>query len=180
MDWWMDLLTTYTHHSELRIITALSLTSTLYKSTQHPLSLFPACCIFISRSLATACNSGDYSISLAKVLSSQPPVQSSTLNRKLTTDNWLLPGWRPFHTNHIASLHKLTFIWLLTRCRFTATSLSSIHRLTFNSQLTRSESESVSYITTDGQSASLSWNKSPVWGIAGDLAEIRNKHLSNT
>jgi hypothetical protein len=34
----MDLSTTYTHDSEL--ITALSLISTLYKSPQHPLSLF--------------------------------------------------------------------------------------------------------------------------------------------
>jgi hypothetical protein len=32
MDWWMDLLTTYTHHSELWVITALSLSFTLYKS----------------------------------------------------------------------------------------------------------------------------------------------------
>jgi hypothetical protein len=28
MDWILDLLTTYTHHSELRALTALSLTST--------------------------------------------------------------------------------------------------------------------------------------------------------
>jgi hypothetical protein len=43
MDWRMDSsLTTYTHHSELQVITALSLISTLYKSSQHPLSLFPA------------------------------------------------------------------------------------------------------------------------------------------
>jgi hypothetical protein len=50
----MDLLTTYTHHSEIQAITALSLISTLYKSPQHPLSHFPACCIFVSRSLSTA------------------------------------------------------------------------------------------------------------------------------
>jgi hypothetical protein len=31
MDWWMDLLTTCTHHSELQVITAPSLISTLYK-----------------------------------------------------------------------------------------------------------------------------------------------------
>jgi hypothetical protein len=31
--------------------------------------------------------------------------------------------------------------------------------------LSRTESESESYITTDGQSASLSWNKTPVWGL---------------
>jgi hypothetical protein len=34
-------------------------------------------------------------------------------------------------------------------------------------------SESVSYITTDAQSVSLSWNKSPVWGLRPDLFTIR-------
>jgi hypothetical protein len=36
----LDLLTTYTHDTELQVITALSLISTLNKSQQHPLSLF--------------------------------------------------------------------------------------------------------------------------------------------
>jgi hypothetical protein len=31
------------------------------------------------------------------------------------------------------------------------------------------ESESESYITTDGQLASLSWNKAPIWGLRPDL-----------
>jgi hypothetical protein len=35
MDWILDLLTTYTHHSELQVITALSLVSALYKSQQY-------------------------------------------------------------------------------------------------------------------------------------------------
>jgi hypothetical protein len=39
--WWIDLLTTYTHHSELQVIIAQSLISTLHRSPQHPLSLFP-------------------------------------------------------------------------------------------------------------------------------------------
>jgi hypothetical protein len=39
-DWWMDLLTTYTHHSELQVITALLLTCAFYKSPQYMLSLF--------------------------------------------------------------------------------------------------------------------------------------------
>jgi hypothetical protein len=88
MDWWMYLLTTYTRHSELQVITALSLISTLYKSPQLPLSLFPACSVFNSRSLATANNSGDSSASRAQVLLSQPPVQSSC---QLSTDNCLGP-----------------------------------------------------------------------------------------
>jgi hypothetical protein len=29
--------------------------------------------------------------------------------------------------------------------------------------------QSQSYITTDGQSASLSWNKAPIWGLRSDL-----------
>jgi hypothetical protein len=33
LDWWMDLLTTYTHHSEVQIITTLSLISTLQITT---------------------------------------------------------------------------------------------------------------------------------------------------
>jgi hypothetical protein len=32
-----------------------------------------------------------------------------------------------------------------------------------------SESESESYVTTDGQSASLSWSKAPIWGLRPDL-----------
>jgi hypothetical protein len=30
-------------------------------------------------------------------------------------------------------------------------------------------SESEFYVTTDGQSASLSWNKTPIWGLRPDL-----------
>jgi hypothetical protein len=32
-----------------------------------------------------------------------------------------------------------------------------------------SECESESYITTDGQSASLSWDKAPIWGLGPDF-----------
>jgi hypothetical protein len=45
-------------------------------------------------------------------------------------------------------------------------------RLPFSSPpTTRSsvESESESHVTTDGQSASLSWNKTPVWGLWPDF-----------
>jgi predicted transcriptional regulator len=40
----LDLLTTYTHVSELQVITALSLTSTFLQITTR-LSLFLACCV---------------------------------------------------------------------------------------------------------------------------------------
>jgi hypothetical protein len=64
------LLTTYIHHSELQVLTVLSLISTLYKSQQHPLSLFqPA--VFTSRSLATASFNGDSSASRDHVVAVQ-------------------------------------------------------------------------------------------------------------
>jgi hypothetical protein len=84
LDSCMYLLTTYIHHSELQIITTLSLISTLYKLPQYLLSLFSTCCTFISRSLATASNSGDSSASRTRVRTRQPPVQYSTLNWQLT------------------------------------------------------------------------------------------------
>jgi hypothetical protein len=79
MDWWMDLLTTYTNHSELQVIAALSLISKIHKSPQHPLSLFPPCSAFISRSLATASNRENSSASRAQISPSQPPAQNSAL-----------------------------------------------------------------------------------------------------
>jgi hypothetical protein len=67
-------------------LTTLLLISTLYKSSQHQLSLFPTCCVFISCSLAAASNSGDSSASRTQVLSSQLSVQNC-----LSTDNSQLP-----------------------------------------------------------------------------------------
>jgi hypothetical protein len=101
LDWWIDLLTTYTNDSELQAITAPPVISTIHKSPQHQLSLFLACCVFTSRSLATASNSGDSSASGTQVLSSQPPVQNST-------DNYLCPFFIPCqhgqHRKHISSI----------------------------------------------------------------------------
>jgi hypothetical protein len=37
-----------------------------------------------------------------------------------------------------------------------------------------SESESESYVTTDGQSASLSCYKAPIWGLRPDFFSVRN------
>jgi hypothetical protein len=72
----MDLFTTYTHHSELQVSTALSLICTLYTSPQHPLS-FPACYVLTSCSLATVSNIGDSLASRTQILLSQSPVQNS-------------------------------------------------------------------------------------------------------
>jgi hypothetical protein len=79
-------LSTYTHDSELQVVTALSLISTHYKSPQHPLSILPVCCV-ISHSLATASSSGDSSALHAQVLPSRSLVQNSsqlTLSWQLT------------------------------------------------------------------------------------------------
>jgi hypothetical protein len=66
----MDLLTTLTQDSELQVITAPPLITTA------PAKPFPACCVFTSRSLATASISGNTSASRAQVLFSQTPVQN--------------------------------------------------------------------------------------------------------
>jgi hypothetical protein len=80
LDWWLDLLTTYTHDSELQAITTPPLITTAHAKP------FPACFIFFGPSLTTASNSGYSSASRAQVLSSQPPMQNSTLNWQLTTN----------------------------------------------------------------------------------------------
>jgi hypothetical protein len=76
LDCCIDLLTTYTHGSELQAVTAPPLISAVHRSPQHLLRLSPACCVFISRSLATASNSGDSSVSGAQILSSQLELNS--------------------------------------------------------------------------------------------------------
>jgi hypothetical protein len=156
----MDLLTSYTHRSELQVITALSLISTFYKSPQHPLSHFPTCYVFNSRSLATSSNSGDFSASRAHVVtvrrisrnwtllncqlnysvtSSQPPLQSSTqlLNlNSLTHQPTTSLNWLADNSNQQLS----AIIWQLTGSQagghFTPTSLSSLHRLNWTLSLT--------------------------------------------
>jgi hypothetical protein len=70
-DWILDLLITYTHNSELQVITASLLISTLYKSLHAKFS--PACNVFNSPSLATASNSGDSLASRAQIHSTQLP-----------------------------------------------------------------------------------------------------------
>jgi hypothetical protein len=43
------------------------------------------------------------------------------------------------------------------------------HSSCSNPLKTESESESESYVTTDSQLASLSWNKAPIWGLWPDI-----------
>jgi hypothetical protein len=78
LDWCLDLLTTYKHDTLSTSNYSATAISTIQKSPQQTLSLFPAWCAFTSRSLAMASNSGDSSASRAQVLSSQPPLQNST------------------------------------------------------------------------------------------------------
>jgi hypothetical protein len=59
MDWIFGLLTTYTHHSELHVITALSLIYTLHFTVTHT-----GFSVFTSRTLATDFNTAIISDSL--------------------------------------------------------------------------------------------------------------------
>jgi hypothetical protein len=72
--------------------------------------------------------------------------------------------------SHIeSSLQGRTFNWALlqlTRGHFTSTSLSSLHRLTIN---WLSQNQNQNYVTTDGQSASLSWCQAPIWDLRPDF-----------
>jgi hypothetical protein len=79
MDWWINLLTTYTHDSELQAITAPLLISTIHKSLHAKSS--PAFCVFTSRCLVTASNNGDSSVSvLTSLLSGEyPTAELSTI-----------------------------------------------------------------------------------------------------
>jgi hypothetical protein len=44
-----------------------------------------------------------------------------------------------------------------------------LHIVAGNSKFAQIINESESYVTTDGQSASLSWNKVPIWGLRPDF-----------
>jgi hypothetical protein len=132
-DWWMDLVPAYRHHSELQVIIALSLISTLYKSQQHPLSHFSVCCVFNSRSLATSSNSGDSSAFRDHVvtarwtsrnwtlvncqlnygaISSQPPLQSLTQLPNLNSLTHSPANQLLFFT----SLHFTSVNWTANNC----------------------------------------------------------------
>jgi hypothetical protein len=90
--------------------------------TTAPSKPFPACCVFISHSLATASNKGESSASCAQVLSSQPPMQNST---KLIAPTVLVvtSRHRP-HRKHCSSIAASVFVAIGTclpsRCLETA------------------------------------------------------------
>jgi hypothetical protein len=100
-----------------------SATATPYKSqtTTAPTRPFAGCCVFISRSLATASNNGDSSASSAQVPSSKPPVQNSTeITQKSKSKS--------------NSKSKLLYDWLFTANQFVLASipLRPTTRLLFN------------------------------------------------
>jgi hypothetical protein len=59
--------------------------------------------------------------------------------------------------------------YLLPRTDLLACSLSSEATTTHNSIPSWRSLSRLSYVTTDGQSASLSWNKAPIWGLRPDF-----------
>jgi hypothetical protein len=73
-------------------------------------------------------------------------------------------GWWPYFT---VSDSRLPFSSPHTTRRVTVEVFDPT--FTRDVSLTESESKSESYITADGQSASLSWNKDPILGLRPDL-----------
>jgi hypothetical protein len=81
-----------------------------------------------------------------------------------------------FTVSHLQSFITLLLLYIDTRqtLKWSATLL---HMRTSRVGLlprtaccwSESESESESYVTTNGQSASLSWNKAPIWGLRPDF-----------
>jgi hypothetical protein len=73
-----------------------------------------------------------------------------------------------------SSFHSLIlFLPVFCYCQFNSVPNSFPGRLASRNSANSSESESESYITTDGQSASLSWNKAPIWGLRPDIYYCR-------
>jgi hypothetical protein len=88
LDWWLDLLTTYTHDSELRNYSAVANLSNLQITPANTKSS-PASSVFAGRFLVTDVNSLVSSASRAEVLPSQTPVQNCLLSQSqscVTTD----------------------------------------------------------------------------------------------
>jgi hypothetical protein len=104
----MGSLNSYAHDSELQAFRASPLY--LYNSqlTTAPTKPFPACCVFTSRSLATASNSGDSSTSRAQILSSQNPLQNSTILTKLQTPLPVITYRLGLHRKYIFIFRTLT------------------------------------------------------------------------
>jgi hypothetical protein len=77
MNWILGLLTTYTHHSELHVITALSLIYTLQFTVTHTLGFS----VFTSSKLATDFNTVKYQSHYEKFLRKYSPPSSTQILR---------------------------------------------------------------------------------------------------
>jgi hypothetical protein len=106
MDWWVDLLITCTHHSELQVISAPSLISTIYKSPEHPLSL-PTSLPCHKPLPGKASNSGDPSVSRPQVLPSSLPYRT-----ELSTENWQQTGSSRVESNLMLRPTVSRPVWL--------------------------------------------------------------------
>jgi hypothetical protein len=77
----------FVDHSELQVNTESLLISSIQRSPKHLLSVFPACCVFNRRSLATALTVGFRQLStLMSLLSGEYPATEllSTVNSDIT------------------------------------------------------------------------------------------------
>jgi hypothetical protein len=84
---------------------------------------------------------------------------------------WTLPGLDPSVVEPVAS-RVLSSLLDASWQRFQEWLFFCLRAQVLSSQTpaqNATEPEPESYITTDGQSASLSWNKAPIWGLRPDL-----------
>jgi hypothetical protein len=138
MDRWLDLLTTYTHNSELQGLTAPPLISTIHKSPQHPLSLCRACCVSTPAvPWQRPCNSGGSSASLDQALSSQTPAQNSLGCPNCLQDNYHVESRISNSASIVAHRFVATGTCLPSRCLETSLLYSPISRSSHSNGCTR-------------------------------------------
>jgi hypothetical protein len=63
----------------------------------------------------------------------------------------------------------ILLVWKLLSCPCGAPFLTRGRVCRLSVMVGSIQSQSQSYVTTDGQSTSLSWNKAPIWGLRPDL-----------
>jgi hypothetical protein len=125
MDWWINIDHLYTRLGTTSNYSAIAYLHTL-QITPATAKPFPACCVFISRSLATASNSGDSSASRAQVLSSRAELNSQVTTARLAAishqpPSLLFTDW--LSTNPLSSLptelqgHLISTNWVRVRVR---------------------------------------------------------------
>jgi hypothetical protein len=164
MDWWIGC--TCTDHLNTPFGTTCNYSPIYYLHTLQ-ITRVPACYVYNSRSLTTTCQVEILQIpALTSLLSYEYLATEllSTVNSTIAPSLLSLPcraqlkcqpstiwapGWPPFHTSLLVFCSQAGF--QLTTDNWTG------------------QSQSQSYVTTDGQSASLSWNKAPIWGLRPDL-----------